>query len=359
VATYNNIAASAILTVLPSEQAAATHTPVAICASLALLPCVAQSSHRVIKPLGVQDGGPPPPTSPTLFERQYTFYTPELSLLSETTASSNGTPVIAYDYIWFGGQPLAQIENATGNIAWYFNDQLGTPIRQTDATGRVLWQAEYEPYGTIYAIRRGESRHQPLRFPGQTAEEGSDLYQNVFRFYRARWGRYTEVDPLGLAPDMNLYRYALGNPVVQSDALGLDTIGCDSVPNSYDTPCRLECCAQHDKCYDENHCSSGSWGAGSVPWKKGNTTCDYTSACKDCNVNVLSCFKKCGRSKYDDPKKPNYYCGSQHRFVTISGDFKDKVTAEKACECDYSKGCTLSQPSKPSKPIQFPGIPHP
>jgi RHS repeat-associated protein len=231
-ATYNNITASVTLTVVPSAQAVATHAPVAICASLSLLPCVRQSSPRAIKPLGGQDGGPPPPTAPTLFERQYTFYTPELSLLSETPSTSSTTvaPVVAYDYVWFGGQPLAQIENATGNIAWYFNDHLGTPIRQTDSTGRVLWQAEYEPYGTIYAIRRGEARHQPLRLPGQTAEEGSDLYQNVFRFYRAGWGRYTQADPIGLQSDLNLVAYAGANPLANADPTGLAYRKCQLYP---------------------------------------------------------------------------------------------------------------------------------
>ena len=178
---------------------------------------------RTIKPLGGQDGGPPPQSAPILFERQYTLYAPELTLLSETapTSSTTSTPPIAYDYIWFGSQPLAQIENATGNIAWYFNDHLGTPIRQTDASGHLIWDAEYEPYGTIYAIRRGESRHQPLRLPGQTAEEGSDLYQNVFRYYRAGWGRYTQADPLGAAGGINLFAYVDENPVRFFDPLGL------------------------------------------------------------------------------------------------------------------------------------------
>jgi RHS repeat-associated protein len=166
--------------------------------------------------------------------------------MSETTSTSTAaTPVIAYDYVWFDGQPLAQIENATGVIAWYFNDHLGTPIRQTDATGRVLWQAEYEPYGTIYAIRRGEARHQPLRLPGQTAEEGSDLYQNVFRFYRAGWGRYTQGDPVGLKGGSNLYRYTLNNPVRWFDPLGLTPAPFPStptVPPFPRTPPNASCC---------------------------------------------------------------------------------------------------------------------
>jgi RHS repeat-associated protein len=191
---------------------------------------------RAIRPLGGQDGGPPPQSAPTLFERQYTFYTPELNLLSETapTSSTTATPSIAYDYVWFGGQPLAQIENATGTIAWYFNDHLGTPIRQTDNSGHLLWHAEYEPYGTIYAIRRGEARHQPLRLPGQTAEEGSDLYQNMFRFYRAGWGRYTQVDPIGLTPSLNLYGYVNGNPTRFADPQGLMRVDSSCL----DCPCK-------------------------------------------------------------------------------------------------------------------------
>src|SRR6266542_3010115 len=198
VAAYNNVSALATLTVLPSGQAAKTRAPVALCASLSAIPCVTQSAVRTIAPLGGRDGDPPPPSGATLFETKSTLYSPELTLLSETAPSSATTAGIAWDYVWFGGQPLAQLENATGNIRWYFNDHLGTPLIQTDATGRPVWQAEYEPYGTIYAIRRGrdETTHQPLRLPGQTAEEGSDLYQNVFRWYRAGWGRYTQPDPL-------------------------------------------------------------------------------------------------------------------------------------------------------------------
>jgi hypothetical protein len=52
-----------------------------------------------------------------------------------------------YEYLWFGGQPVAQITTATNEIAWYFNDHLGAPILQTDATANVIWCIEREPYG--------------------------------------------------------------------------------------------------------------------------------------------------------------------------------------------------------------------
>jgi RHS repeat-associated protein len=164
-------------------------------------------------------------------ESRYTLYSPELTLLAET-ATSAATPPIAYEYVWFGGQPLAQVENATGNTRWYFNDHLGTPLALTDTNARLVWQAEYEPYGTIYAIRRGgeETIHQPLRLPGQTAEEGSDLYQNVFRWYRAGWGRYTQTDPDRDVARFHPYDYANGNPPRWTDPRGLKVFNMFEVP---------------------------------------------------------------------------------------------------------------------------------
>jgi hypothetical protein len=81
--------------------------------------------------------------------------------MSESTMTA--TPAPAWDYVWFGGQPLAQIEVATGAVRTYFNDHLGTPILQTDAAGTVVWRIEHEPYGEDYAFRAGAELHQPLR----------------------------------------------------------------------------------------------------------------------------------------------------------------------------------------------------
>ena len=111
----------------------------------------------------------------------------------------------AGETLWFGGEPLAQINNSTGEVAYYFNDHLGTPILQTNQTAQVVWRAEYEPYGQVFTLRAGEGRHQPLRLPGQEAEQFdsgangvSERSYNIFRWYRAGWGRYTQADPVGL-----------------------------------------------------------------------------------------------------------------------------------------------------------------
>ena len=53
---------------------------------------------------------------------------------------------------------------------------------------------------------------------------------NIFRWYRPGWGRYTQSDPLGLSigSSPNLYGYVDGRPLVATDRLGLVTsqAGC-------------------------------------------------------------------------------------------------------------------------------------
>lgn len=281
-------------------------------------------------------------------ERQHFLYTPELNLMAETTSSA--TPVIQHEYVWFGGRPLAQIETATNVVHWYFNDHLGTPLLQTDASATVVWRVEYEPYGTVYTHRAGASKHQPLRFPGQEQHGSSDLSYNIFRWYRAGWGRYTQADPIGLDGGVNLFAYVAGNPLRFTDRLGLDNVGCDSYLGRAETRCELQCCARHDACYDTYNCSSGSWG------KKPTCGCDQSGECKTCNSTATSCITDCQRTQSPGSRtEPLYYCGAQHRFIRIPGDFPDRKTAEQHCEYNYSKDCTtpVNPKKKPKRQWRF------
>ncbi|HEV7922068.1 MAG TPA: RHS repeat-associated core domain-containing protein [Thermoanaerobaculia bacterium] len=182
------------------------------------------------------------------YER-YSLYSPELNLLAETDLSLS--PTLAYEYLWFAGQPVAQFDLATTTTHWTFTDHLGTPIIQTDSTAAVDWRAEYEPFGRVHAYRTGSTRHQPLRLPGQEYDERTpERDYNMFRWYRDGWGRYTQDDPLenlGLASavflprgisgsDMsallvtsaaNLYSYSGANPLFAIDPSGLRSIRYD------------------------------------------------------------------------------------------------------------------------------------
>ncbi|MDI6810020.1 MAG: RHS repeat-associated core domain-containing protein, partial [Candidatus Eisenbacteria bacterium] len=95
-----------------------------------------------------------------------------------------------------------------------------------------------------------------------------------------------------------LYLFVHNSPASRIDYLGLDSPGCDWVPGGLETPCVLQCCAQHDKCFKDHGCTASSW-VNPCASKK----------CKQCNSDAKSCVTGCGTSKKDDPNKPNYYCG--------------------------------------------------
>ncbi|HEY2090315.1 MAG TPA: RHS repeat-associated core domain-containing protein, partial [Thermoanaerobaculia bacterium] len=194
---------------------------------------------------------------------RYFFYTPEMQLLASTVDDSNNVwgqsthhimsaPLLMNrEIIWFNGQPIGEFgpprtpdavgplslhrtfdTNAPASTLFYtFTDHLGTPLLQTDATMAIVWRAEHEPYGNVYLMRKGSRTDQPLRFPGQELAmtwEGTEENYNVFRWYGAGWGRYTQSDPIGIQRNRfsNLFLYADSDPIRYTDDLGLTVWDC-------------------------------------------------------------------------------------------------------------------------------------
>ncbi len=146
--------------------------------------------------------------------------------MAETEVTTTARPAILYEYIWFDGRPLAQVDGA-GTISWTFTDHLGTPLLQTSSLQGIIWRAEHEPYGSIYALRSYD-RHQPLRFPGQEAEQlvtgangVTERSYNVHRWYRAGWGRYTQDEPILFLENSTHYLYVSDSPLDFTDPRGL------------------------------------------------------------------------------------------------------------------------------------------
>jgi RHS repeat-associated protein len=175
-------------------------------------------------------------------DMKYYFYTPELAQLA-TFSPNEG---IESDVIWFGGLPVASDTSGDPVPRFTFTDHLGTPILQTDALANVVWRAEYEPFGNVFAMRAGGANEQSLRFPGQqvalTNFAGDEENYNIFRWYRSGWGRYTQADPLAfdafasqrerLRATRAVYEYSVDNPTRYVDRLGL---------KSCSPSCRVDC----------------------------------------------------------------------------------------------------------------------
>jgi RHS repeat-associated protein len=105
----------------------------------------------------------------------------------------------------------------------------------------------------VFTQRAGQTLHQPLRFPGQEAEQIngepngiSDRSYNIARWYRAGWGRFLSVDPVidierakRNPQAWNRYAYVQNNPINRVDPDGrLD----DAVHTSMMFDCQLNNC---------------------------------------------------------------------------------------------------------------------
>jgi RHS repeat-associated protein len=98
----------------------------------------------------------------------------------------------------------------------------------------MVWRWDNaDPFGATApdASLAGAFAYNP-RFPGQLFDAESGLHQNYFRDYDPKTGRYLQSDPIGLKGGINTYGYVLGNPVSNTDPLGLQTLPGDVGPST-------------------------------------------------------------------------------------------------------------------------------
>jgi len=124
---------------------------------------------------------------------------------------------------------LEQVVTPTvsAQIGYVFADQINTPRVIADASGKVLWKWNGEPFGLSKPNENpsgsGTSFSYNLRFPGQYFDKESNLHYNHHRYYDPSTGKYVSSDPIGLAGGMNPYAYVSGDPVSRIDPFGLET----------------------------------------------------------------------------------------------------------------------------------------
>lgn len=149
-------------------------------------------------------------------------------------AEHNAQGVLIRNYVYLNGHPLAFVDGA-GNVSSILDDQVGQPRIMLDASGAVTWQRIAGIFGDTVAQPAGDSAANPLRFPGQWADDNTGLNYNYFRDYDPGTGRYIETDPVGLRGGVNDYAYVGGNPLNRVDLLGLcDEKKCKELKDKMD-----------------------------------------------------------------------------------------------------------------------------
>ncbi|EOW6673598.1 RHS repeat-associated core domain-containing protein, partial [Cronobacter dublinensis] len=132
---------------------------------------------------------------------------------------------VQYVYTEGSYEPLARVDSVFDDceIYWYHTELNGLPERVTDADGHTVWRGQFSTWGKTERELSVPQWQVPqnLRFQGQYLDRESGLHYNLFRYYDPVAGRYTQMDPIGLAGGINTYSY-VGDPLKHIDPLGLE-----------------------------------------------------------------------------------------------------------------------------------------
>ncbi len=113
-------------------------------------------------------------------------------------------------------EPLAM--QKAGSLSYFSVDGLGSVVATNDPSGTVTYSVVFDAWGNVKA-ETGTRTH-PFTYTGrEVGEAGLHFYRA--RFYQPGIGRFTQEDPLDLAPTVHPYRYPSNSPTIYLDPLGL------------------------------------------------------------------------------------------------------------------------------------------
>jgi RHS repeat-associated protein len=113
--------------------------------------------------------------------------------------------------VWYEG-------SGTGDRRWLHEDERGSIIATSNASGSVTAFNSYDSFGIP-----GSSNTGRFQYTGQIWLPELGMYNFKARIYSPSLGRFLQADPIGFADGMNVYAYVGNDPMNATDPSGLDT----------------------------------------------------------------------------------------------------------------------------------------
>jgi RHS repeat-associated protein len=138
-------------------------------------------------------------------------------------------------YVQTGAPEVLQPPDSALRIHYYHEDHLGSSSVITDASGALVEESTFYPFGHS----RNELRRRQVHDPYQFAQKEQDLESRLDyfgkRFYSAALGRWLSPDPLEeKGGSLNLYGYAKENPLKYFDPTGGEVnVAFDKASSTY------------------------------------------------------------------------------------------------------------------------------
>ncbi|MCM0593810.1 MAG: CARDB domain-containing protein [Gloeotrichia echinulata DEX184] len=132
----------------------------------------------------------------------------------------NGDIIARYTH----GLGLVSRVDGTNAASYYDADAIGSIVGLTGADGDYLNQYSYLPFGE--SLSTVEAVSNPFEYVGQwgVMREGNSLDFMRARFYSSLEGRFLTPDSLGISGGINLYEYAVNDPLNTVDIDGLSPV---------------------------------------------------------------------------------------------------------------------------------------
>lgn len=140
------------------------------------------------------------------------------TLLSEWTEGEAGG-WRRRDHLFLPDLFLPVAMRVDGRIYRQHSDHRCAPFCLTDENGRPAWRGRLKAFGE--AVISQASVGNPWRLVNQYADDETGLHYNLCRYFHPGLGRYLTPDPaFDKSAGGNLYLYAAGDPINQSDPTG-------------------------------------------------------------------------------------------------------------------------------------------